>query len=212
MSIAEFIGQVPEAPNPHVIQRAVKVNCISVWISHDLLLAYNQFLQMLQWMDALDPWENVTDLGRLLLELPVEPRAGKMLLTATVLHCLDPVLTIVCCLSHRDPFILPAEPNEKKVAAARKLELSAGTLSDHMAMLRAFNLWLSARSAGNLPSLLFYSASLSVTFCLSNRQGKRVLSSSFFVVCNDGHHTPTAHSNIGSVAKVWVRPQFPRAE
>lgn len=100
---------------------------------------------MLQWMDALDPWENVTDLGRLLLELPVEPRAGKMLLTATVLHCLDPVLTIVCCLSHRDPFLLPADPNEKKVAAARKLELAAGTLSDHMAMLRAFNLWLGAR-------------------------------------------------------------------
>lgn len=123
-SIAEFIGQVPEAPKLHVIQRAVK---------------------MLQWMDALDPWENVTDLGRLLLELPVEPRAGKMLLTATVLHCLDPVLTIVCCLSHRDPFLLPADPNEKKVAAARKLELAAGTLSDHMAMLRAFNLWLGAR-------------------------------------------------------------------
>ena len=105
---------------------------------------------MLHWMDALDPWENVTDLGRLLLELPVEPRAGKMLLTATVLRCLDPVLTIVCCLSHRDPFLLPSEPNDKKIAAARKLELAAGTLSDHMAMLRAFNLWLGARSNGKL--------------------------------------------------------------
>lgn len=110
---------------------------------------------MLQWMDALDPWENVTDLGRLLLELPVEPRAGKMLLTATVLHCLDPVLTIVCCLSHRDPFLLPAEPNEKKIAAARKLELAAGTLSDHMAMLRAFNLWLAARANGKFLFLVF---------------------------------------------------------
>lgn len=103
---------------------------------------------MLQWMDALDPWENVTDLGRLLLELPVEPRLGKMLLTATVLHCLDPVLTIVCCLSYRDPFVLPADPQEKKLAAARKLELAAGTLSDHMAMLRAFGLWQAARANG----------------------------------------------------------------
>lgn len=99
-------------------------------------------------MDALDPWENVTDLGRLLLELPVEPRLGKMLLTASVLHCLDPVLTIVCCLSHRDPFLLPADKEDRKAAAQRKLELSAGTLSDHMALLRSFNLWLDARKKG----------------------------------------------------------------
>lgn len=151
LSIAEFIGQVPEAPNPHVIQRAVKVNRMvnDVRVVNSKYFSFSFPLQMLQWMDALDPWENVTDLGRLMLELPVEPRLGKMLLTATVLHCLDPVLTIVCCLSHRDPFLLPAEPNEKKIAAARKLELAAGTLSDHMAMLRAFNLWLAARSNGN---------------------------------------------------------------
>lgn len=77
-----------------------------------------------------------------------ESGLGKMLLTATVLHCLDPVLTIVCCLSYRDPFVLPSEPQEKKAAAARKLELSAGTLSDHMAMLRAFNLWQIAKANG----------------------------------------------------------------
>jgi len=113
---------------------------------------------MLQWMDALDPWENVTDLGRLLLELPVEPRLGKMLLTATVLHCLDPVLTIVCCLSYRDPFVLPSEPQEKKAAAARKLELSAGTLSDHMAMLRAFNLWQVAKANGKSTTINLFNA------------------------------------------------------
>lgn len=103
---------------------------------------------MLQWMDALDPWENVTDLGRLLLELPVETRLGKMLLTATVLRCLDPVLTIVCSLSHRTPFVLPAEVDEKKLASTRKLELAAGTLSDHMVMLQAYNLWQAAKKMG----------------------------------------------------------------
>lgn len=99
-------------------------------------------------MDALDPWENVTDLGRLLLELPVEPRLGKMLLTATVLRCLDPVLTIVCCLSYREPFLLPADSEDKKAASRRRLELAAGTMSDHMALLRAFNLWQAARANG----------------------------------------------------------------
>ena len=104
---------------------------------------------MLQWMDALDPWENVTDLGHVLLDLPVDPRLGKMLVSATILRCLDPVLTIVCCLSHRSPFILPTEADERKLAAIRQIELAAGTLSDHMVLLRAFTLWLSAKDKGN---------------------------------------------------------------
>lgn len=148
LSIANFIGLVPEAPNPHVIQRAVKVWSKIRFYLLLLLTLYLFVFQMLQWMDALDPWENVTDMGRLMLELPVEPRLGKMLLTSTVLHCLDPVLTIVCCLSYRDPFLLPGDPQDKKLAATRKLELAAGTLSDHMAMLRAFMLWQVARANG----------------------------------------------------------------
>lgn len=54
-----------------------------------------------QTIDALDPWEDVTELGHHLLDLPVEPRLGKAVLYSIVLKCLDPVLTIVCCLAHR---------------------------------------------------------------------------------------------------------------
>ena len=57
--------------------------------------------QPLQTIDALDPWEDVTELGHHLLDLPVEPRLGKAVLYSIVLKCLDPVLTIVCCLAHR---------------------------------------------------------------------------------------------------------------
>ena len=32
-------------------------------------------------------------------EMPVEPRFSKMVLYAVALKCLDPVLTIACCLS-----------------------------------------------------------------------------------------------------------------
>ena len=54
-------------------------------------------------MDALDDEEELTDLGRHLTHLPVEPHLGKMVLHAVVLRCLDPVLTIVCALNHKDP-------------------------------------------------------------------------------------------------------------
>ena len=54
-------------------------------------------------MDALDAFEDLTEIGHHLADLPIEPRYGKMLLYSIVLKCLDPVLTIVCALSYRDP-------------------------------------------------------------------------------------------------------------
>ena len=51
----------------------------------------------------MDQWEDLTELGHHLADLPVEPRLGKMVLYSIVLKCLDPVLTIVCALAYRDP-------------------------------------------------------------------------------------------------------------
>lgn len=60
-------------------------------------------LLWLQHMDALDGSQELTELGRHLADLPVEPHLGKMVLHSIVLKCLDPVLTIVCALSYKDP-------------------------------------------------------------------------------------------------------------
>ena len=59
------------------------------------------YVCLCQTIGALDLWEGLTELGHHLLNLPVEPRLGKMLLFSVVLQCLNPVLTIVCCLAHR---------------------------------------------------------------------------------------------------------------
>lgn len=56
-----------------------------------------------QAIDALDPSEQLTEMGLHLLDLPIDPQLGKMVLYSVVLKCLDPVLTIVCCLSVKDP-------------------------------------------------------------------------------------------------------------
>ena len=62
-------------------------------------------VQALKTMEALNTLEDLTELGNHLLDLPVEPQYGKMLLYAINLKCLDPVLTIVSCLSvHQDLF------------------------------------------------------------------------------------------------------------
>ena len=54
-------------------------------------------------MDALDNSEELTELGRHLADLPIEPHLGKMVLNSIVLKCLDPILTIVSCLAYKNP-------------------------------------------------------------------------------------------------------------
>ncbi|KAA0717455.1 putative ATP-dependent RNA helicase YTHDC2 [Triplophysa tibetana] len=126
-SIAEFLSKAPEPPHLHAVKNAV---------------------QMLKTIDAMDPWENLTELGCHLADLPVEPHLGKMVLCAVVLKCLDPILTIACTLAHREPFVLPSQASQKRMAMLCRKRFSANTFSDHMALLRAFQAWQKARSDG----------------------------------------------------------------
>ncbi|XP_057341325.1 3'-5' RNA helicase YTHDC2-like isoform X2 [Microplitis mediator] len=125
--IAEFLERALEPPSNMITRNAV---------------------QLLKSIDALDAWEDLTELGTHLLDLPVEPRLGKMLLYAVVLKCLDPILTIVCSLAYKDPFVLPNQPCQKRAATAVRKKFSADTYSDHMAVLRAFQAWQQARASG----------------------------------------------------------------
>ncbi|OXB53101.1 hypothetical protein ASZ78_012810, partial [Callipepla squamata] len=92
-------------------------------------------------IDAMDVWEDLTELGYHLAKLHVEPHLGDMVLCAVVLKCLDPVLTIACTLAYRDPFILPALASQKRAAMMCRKELAEGTFSDHMVLLRAFQVF-----------------------------------------------------------------------
>ncbi|XP_072227665.1 3'-5' RNA helicase YTHDC2 isoform X2 [Leuresthes tenuis] len=125
--VAEFLSKAPQPPPAHAIQSAV---------------------QMLKTIDALDQYEDLTDLGYHLADLPVEPHLGKMVLCAVVLKCLDPILTIACTLAYRDPFILPTESSQKRAALNCRKRFTSNTFSDHMALLRAFQAWQKARSDG----------------------------------------------------------------
>ncbi|XP_067667138.1 3'-5' RNA helicase YTHDC2-like isoform X1 [Haliotis asinina] len=127
MSIADFLAKCPEPPSFLVTRNAV---------------------QLLKQMDALDTWEDLTELGHHLTDLPVEPRLGKMVLYSVVLKCLDPILTIVCALAYKDPFTLPSQPYQKRSAAMARRKFASGTFSDHMALLRAFQAWQKARTEG----------------------------------------------------------------
>ncbi|KAL1420950.1 hypothetical protein MTO96_004318 [Rhipicephalus appendiculatus] len=123
--IADFLARAPDPPAFLVTRTAVT---------------------LLKTIDALDPSEQLTEMGLHLLDLPIEPHLGKMVLYAVVLKCLDPVLTIVCCLAIKDPFVLPTQPGQKRPAYAARRKLAGNTYSDHMALLSAFQRWQKARA------------------------------------------------------------------
>ncbi|KAM6230632.1 3'-5' RNA helicase YTHDC2 [Porphyrio hochstetteri] len=125
--IVDFLMKAPDPPPALIVRNAV---------------------QMLKTIDAMDPWEDLTELGYHLTELPVEPHIGKMVLCAVVLKCLDPILTIACTLAYREPFALPTLASQKRAAMLCRKRFTAGTFSDHMALLRAFQAWQKARSDG----------------------------------------------------------------
>ncbi|KAI8792942.1 ATP-dependent RNA helicase YTHDC2 [Biomphalaria glabrata] len=126
-SVIDFLQKCPQAPPQLVIHNAV---------------------QILKQIDAFDPFEDLTELGQHLADLPIEPRLGKMILYSVVLKCLDPVLTIVCTLSFKEPFIIPALPSEKRSVMGKRRRFAEETYSDHMVFLRSFQAWQKAKSEG----------------------------------------------------------------
>ncbi|KAI5578160.1 hypothetical protein POPTR_008G014100v4 [Populus trichocarpa] len=125
-SIGEFLSAALQPPKPLAVQNAI------------------DFLKMI---GALDEKENLTNLGKYLTMLPVDPKLGKMLIMGAIFGCFGPILTIVSGLSVRDPFLLPQD--KKDLAGAAKSRFSAKDYSDHMALVRAYEGWKEAEREGS---------------------------------------------------------------
>ncbi|KAL0028223.1 hypothetical protein WJX79_002624 [Trebouxia sp. C0005] len=129
-SVASFLGRAVEPPVDAAVRNA---------------------LRLLEDIGAIQEGsEALTKLGRHLAALPLPPRVGKMLLFGVMFGCLDPVLTVACCMAYRDPWVLPVEAGARQAAIRAKQGLAqgAGGASDHLALVKAFNGWSAARRAG----------------------------------------------------------------
>ena len=126
VSIPAFLAKAVEPPVPQAVVAAVT---------------------LLEDIGALDASERLTSLGRHLASLPLPPALGKMLLYAVLYGCLDPVLTVACCMAYRDPWVLPAAMGARRDAQLFRAQLStdSGGSSDHLATVLAYNKWKEAR-------------------------------------------------------------------
>jgi len=92
-------------------------------------------VQLLQELGAFDQHGAITDLGRRLARLPVDPRLGRMILQADTEGCVREVLVLAAALTIPDP---RERPTDREEAARQKHARFADDASDFMSYL---NLW-----------------------------------------------------------------------
>ena len=95
----------------------------------------NDGFQLLAELEAISPDGHLTEIGRQLSRLPVDPRLGRMLVAARPEGCLREVLVMVAGLSIQDPRERPAD---KRQAADERHRQWADEHSDFVSLL---NLW-----------------------------------------------------------------------
>lgn len=116
-------------------------------------------IESLRMVGALDINNQLTSLGRVLLQLPLDVQMGRLVLYGCFFRCLGPALTLASLLTGREIFMSPM--HMKNESFARKNSFSPETFrSDALAMLSAYNTWWDKQSRGQY--------SPANTFCMDN--------------------------------------------
>lgn len=105
-------------------------------------------LDVLHMLGALDSNKNLTPLGRVLLQLPVDAAIGKLCLYGSFFRCLDSALTLAAVLTNRDPFLAPL-PLKQEAEAIKNSWSPLAFRSDPLAVVAAFNTWSALDDRGD---------------------------------------------------------------
>jgi hypothetical protein len=159
-STAAVFSQAPEPPPPFNV---------------------NQALRELRALGAFDQNENLTPLGRVLADLPVDPWVGKMVLEGAIFGCLDPILTVAGAMEIGRG-IYAIHPDDKQRARQHILtNFAAGTESDQLTMLVAFRQWKRAGSSREFASNNFLHGTSLLNIDRAKQQLLRVLEDGGFL-------------------------------
>ncbi|KAG1839236.1 P-loop containing nucleoside triphosphate hydrolase protein [Suillus subalutaceus] len=107
--------------------------------------AMDKAWNVLEELGAIDADGHLTALGRHISMLPVDLRLGKMLVLGTIFQCLDPILTVVACLSSKPLFLNPM--NNRDEATKAKLRFGEDK-SDLLTDVNAYGECMHLQSEG----------------------------------------------------------------
>jgi ATP-dependent helicase HrpA len=97
----------------------------------------------LQELGALREDQTLTDVGRRLAQLPVDPRLGRILLAGAAEQCLDEIAVIVAAMGIPDPRDRPAD---KPTQADQKHALFRDPNSDFLSLLKLWQAWTAQKT------------------------------------------------------------------
>jgi ATP-dependent helicase HrpA len=103
----------------------------------------NDGYRLLQELEAVDDDRRVTELGRQMSRLPLDPRFARMLAEARRFGALTEVTTLVAVLSIQDP---RERPQELRAAAEEKHAAFADPRSDFVGLLNLWQAWRQVRA------------------------------------------------------------------
>ncbi|KAI3413612.1 Pre-mRNA-splicing factor ATP-dependent RNA helicase ddx-15 [Globodera pallida] len=93
-------------------------------------------LELLNYLSAIDDNGELTQLGSLMAEFPLDPQLAKMLIASTDLCCSNEILSITAMLSVPQCFV---RPNEVKRAADEAKARFAHVDGDHLTLLNVYH-------------------------------------------------------------------------
>ena len=104
-------------------------------------------------MVALDRNDELTPLGRILAQLPLEPLLGRMVVLGTIFKAGDALTTIASASSTGSEVFMTDLTNGR--LTFRQKNFAGDKNSDHLALLNAFQRWESARQGGERAEATF---------------------------------------------------------
>lgn len=93
-------------------------------------------LELLNYLAAIDDNGDLTDLGSLMAEFPLDPQLAKMVIASTELNCSNEILSVTSMLSVPQCFVRPTEA--KKAADEAKARF-AHIDGDHLTLLNVYH-------------------------------------------------------------------------
>ncbi|KAL4081036.1 P-loop containing nucleoside triphosphate hydrolase protein [Scleroderma citrinum] len=144
----DFISELEEESVPEMLRCSLAGTVLGLfkigvkdlvrfdWVDSPAPEALLRALELLNHLGAIDTDGNLTALGSIMAEFPLDPQLSKVLVVSPEFRCSDEILTIAAMLSVPNVWLRPNN-HRKKADAARAFYTNVD--GDHMALLNVYN-------------------------------------------------------------------------
>ncbi|KAG1519546.1 hypothetical protein G6F52_008518 [Rhizopus delemar] len=141
---------IPEIQRASLEPLLLQIKCMALgdprqfdYIEAPSMHAVHASIAFLQNLGALDQHEQITGLGSVLAQLPVDAIVGKMLILGVVFHMVDPIVTIAAGMSVQSPFVRMTNRNADVIKNRNQFDSKHG---DPFTLLNVWQAWLDVKN------------------------------------------------------------------